>query len=145
MEAILEEIERMVKQRSITTSGKKKTAVARATIQSGKGTVRINKKPMEIYEPELARRKIMEPVMMAGDMANKVDIDVTISGGGFMGQADAARTAIARGLVGWSEDSSLRDAYLKIDRTLFVSDVRQKEPKKFGGRGARAKKQKSYR
>ncbi|MFB3766659.1 MAG: 30S ribosomal protein S9 [Methanotrichaceae archaeon] len=129
----------------INTSGKKKTAIARAALKDGKGRVRINKVPLEIYEPKLARLKIMDSVLLAGDFVKGIDIDVTVAGGGTIGQADAIRTAIAKGIVEWTGDTGLKEAYSEYDRNLLVSDHRQKEKKKFGGRGARAKYQKSYR
>ncbi len=129
----------------IQTSGKRKSAIARATLREGKGRVRINKIPIEIFEPEMARMKIMEPLMLAGDLAQKVDIDVTTQGGGFMGQAEAARTAVGRGLVEFSGERGLKDLYLEYDRTIIKGDHRRKETKKYGGHGARAKRQKSYR
>lgn len=131
--------------RVIITSGKRKTAIAKATIREGGGRVRINKIPLEILQPEMARMVIMEPLIMAKDLANKVDIDVTVKGGGFMGQAEAARTAIARALVEWSGSEELKRVYLDYDRTLLVNDPRRKEPKKQGGRGARKRRQTSYR
>jgi small subunit ribosomal protein S9 len=128
------------------TSGKKKTAVARATIREGKGRVRINAQPVELAEPELARLKMLEPFRLADDeLRDAVDVDVDVEGGGVMGQADAARTAIARGLVQHTSDAELRDAFMEFDRSLLVNDVRQSEPKKWGGPGARARYQKSYR
>lgn len=129
----------------INSSGKKKTAVARATLKEGKGRVRINNVPLEIYEPKLARMKIQEPVEIAGDLVKTIDVDVSVKGGGFMGQADAVRTAVAKGIVEWTGDTALKEAYSEYDRNLLVSDHRQKEEKKFGGMGARAKYQKSYR
>ena len=96
-------------------------------------------------EPELSRLKISEPLQLVPELAQKVDIEVNIKGGGFMGQADAARTAIARGLVEWSKDPEIRETFKKYDWTLIKSDVRFKETKKPGGRGARSKFQKSYR
>jgi len=131
--------------RIVITSGKRKTAIAKAVIRPGIGRVRINKIPLEIYQPELARMTIMEPLIIAKDLAKQVDIDVTVRGGGFMGQAEAARTAIARGLVEWSGDEELKKAYLEYDRYLLVNDARRKEPKKQGGRGARKRRQTSYR
>jgi small subunit ribosomal protein S9 len=131
--------------RIVITSGKRKTAIAKAVVRPGVGRVRINKIPLEIFQPELARMTIMEPLIIAKDLAKQVDIDVTVNGGGFMGQAEAARTAIARGLVEWSGDEELRKAYLQYDRYLLVNDVRRKEPKKQGGRGARKRRQTSYR
>ncbi len=128
------------------TSGKKKTAIARATVSDGEGRVRINSKPIELVEPEMARLKMLEPFRIAeADLREDVDIDVTVEGGGFAGQADAVRTAISRGLVEFFGDAELRDAFMEFDRTLLVNDVRQPEPKKWGGPGARARYQKSYR
>lgn len=125
--------------------GRRKAAIARATIRDGKGRVVINNRSIEAHEPELARLRIMEPLVLAPEIAKKVDIEVKVSGGGFMGQADAARTAIARGLIEWSGDTKLRELFKQYDWTLIKSDVRFKEPKKPGGPGARAKFQKSYR
>ncbi len=129
----------------INSSGKRKTSIARATIKEGQGIIKINKKPLDVIEPELVKIKIREPLTLAGNVAENLDVKVDIHGGGVMGQADAARTAIASGLIEWTNDLSLKDLYLKQDRTLLVSDYRQKEPKKFGGRGARKRRQKSYR
>lgn len=129
----------------VNTSGKRKTAVARATVKAGKGRVRINKSPVEIYSPELAKSMIMEALTLAGDRVNKVDISVTVNGGGIMGQAQAMRTAIARGILEYFDDDELKDTYKKYDRTLLVNDPRRKESKHPLGRGARKKRQKSYR
>ena len=136
----------------VHTSGKRKTAVARATVKVGKGRVRVNSAPIEILQPALSRRKAMEPLIIADAMnrLSKVDINILTHGGGVMGQTDAIRTAIARGLVhynGGAEgiDEELRDEYLRFDRSLLVNDPRRKEPKHQLGRGARRKKQKSYR
>ena len=133
----------MVKVRN--TSGKRKTAIARATFRSGKGCVRINRKPVEYYQPELARLKIMEPRELVGNRINRIDVSVNVEGGGVMGQAEASRTAIARGLVDWFGDEELRTLFMSYDRALLVNDTRRKEPKHPMGRGARAKRQKSYR
>lgn len=135
----------MTTNKIITSSGKKKSAIARATVKNGTGKVRINKKPLEIYEPELVKLKIDEAVLLAGEAVASVDIDVTVSGGGIIGQACAVRTAIARGIVDWTNDTAIRDTYMEYDRNLLVNDSRQKESKKFGGPGARSRYQKSYR
>lgn len=130
----------------LLTSGKRKTAIARATLRAGKGRIRVNNVPVEILEPETARRKIMEPLLQAGEeIRNQLDISVKVSGGGFMGQAEAARTAIARALIKWTKSKHLQTVYTEYDRTLIAGDPRRKEPKKFGGPGARARDQKSYR
>lgn len=129
----------------IHTSGKRKTAIARATLRTGKGRVRINNKPVEFYQPELARLKIQEPLELAGKQRNKVDINISVQGGGVMGQAEASRTAIARGIVEWFGDEKLQKLFQSYDRALLVNGTRRKEPKHPMGRGARKKRQKSYR
>jgi small subunit ribosomal protein S9 len=130
----------------IVISGKRKTAIARAVIRPGNGKIRINKIPLEIFQPDIAREKMLEPLMQAGDEVWKqIDIDVKVWGGGFMGQAEAARMAIARALLKWTKSSHLRRVFLVYDRTMIAGDPRRKEPKKFGGPGARARDQKSYR
>lgn len=140
------------KVKTVETSGKRKTAIARASVRKGKGRVRVNGSPIEIMEPEMARLKAMEPLVIADAMKKlaKVDIIVNVEGGGTMGQVDAIRTAIARGIVHWNggkegEDEALRSEYLRFDRSLLVNDPRRKEPKHQMGRGARKKWQKSYR
>ena len=128
------------------TSGKKKTAIARATVTDGEGRVRINSQPVELVEPETAQLKMLEPFRIAGDeLRDGVDLEVSVQGGGISGQADAVRTAIARGLVQYTNDAELRDAFIEFDRSLLVNDSRRSEPKKWGGPGARARYQKSYR
>jgi len=130
----------------LVVSGKRKTAIAKAIIREGKGRIRINNIPLEIYQPEIAREKIREPLLLAGDeIWKKLDIKIKVKGGGFMGQAEASRIALARGLIQWTKSSHLRTVFLKYDRTMVAGDPRRKEPKKFGGPGARARFQKSYR
>jgi len=130
----------------LVVSGKRKTAAARAVVKSGMGRVRVNMTPVEIYEPEIAREKIMEPLLQAGaDVWNQLDMDVRTQGGGYMGQAEAARMAVANAMLKWTKSSHLRTVFAEYDRTMIVGDSRSKESKKFGGPGARAKGQKSYR
>jgi small subunit ribosomal protein S9 len=129
----------------INTSGKRKTAVARATFREGKGVVRINSVVLDCYSTELARMKISEPLFLLPDGLKGIDVSIKTKGGGVMGQAEAARTALARGILQWHNDPRIKDVYLAYDRTLLVNDSRQKEAKKPHGRGARKKFQKSYR
>jgi len=129
----------------VQTSGKRKKAIARATLKKGEGEIYINEKPIEVIDPEFQRLKMKEPVMIAGDRAEDIDIKVKVEGGGKNGQADAVRTAIARGLVEFTEDEELKKQFLDRDRSFLINDPRQKERKKAGGRGARARRQKSYR
>jgi small subunit ribosomal protein S9 len=88
----------------------------------------------------------MEPLLQAGaDVWNQLDMDVRTQGGGYMGQAEAARMAVANAILKWTKSSHLRTVFAEYDRTMIVGDSRSKESKKFGGPGARAKGQKSYR
>ncbi len=129
----------------IVSVGKRKTATARAAVRKGSGRIRVNHVPLEIWPYELGRFKMLEPVKLAGRKAEGLDVDVRVQGGGIMGQAEAARTAIARGIAEYLRDDELANLFKEYDRTLIVPDVRRKLPKKPLGRGARKKRQKSYR
>lgn len=134
------------KEKLVQTSARRKTSAARVKVTEGEGRVRVNNRPLEILEPVIVRDKILEPLLLAGDDVRKrIDISVDVSGGGNISQADAARMAIARALVNWTKSKSLKDALINYDRRMLAGDPRQKEPKKFGGPGARRRRQKSYR
>jgi small subunit ribosomal protein S9 len=130
--------------KTINTVGTRKKSVARAVISDGNGTIRINSRPLGTVEPALARMKIEEPVILAGEISRKCDIDVSVIGGGVTSQAEAARLAIAKALA--AKNAKLREEFLRYDRTLLVADVRQRESRKPNRHGnARGKTQKSYR
>lgn len=131
----------------VQSTGKRKEAIARAVLKEGKGRIRINNTPLPLYQPEMAKLKIKEPLILAGDIVDSVDININVKGGGYMGQADAARIAVARGLVKWTQDMDLREIYMDYDKTMLKGDSRRTEPHKpnASSKGPRAKKQKSYR
>ncbi len=130
----------------IHASGKRKSAIARATLKPGKGNVRVNKTFLDFYEPMMARLKLREPLILAGDVADNVDIDVNVAGGGVTSQSEAARLAIAKVLVEHAKGAKLKEKFLEYDRNLLVADIRRKETSKPNRHGqARAKRQKSYR
>ncbi|MBS7653002.1 MAG: 30S ribosomal protein S9 [Candidatus Bathyarchaeia archaeon] len=130
----------------LLSTGKRKTSIARVLIREGTGKVRVNDIPIQLYQPWIAREKIMEPLYLAGEgVTSRIDIDAKVEGGGFMSRAEAVRMGIARGLVKWTKSEILRDTYLKYDRSMLAGDSRRTEPKKFGGPSARTRKQKSYR
>lgn len=129
---------------TVHASGKRKRAVARATVLKGTGRVTINNLELPQYGTQMTRLRISEPLVLAGDVAKQVDIKVRVEGGGASGQADAVRLAIGRALA--EHDKKLRQVYLEYDRQLLVADVRRKEASKPNSHGkARAKRQKSYR
>ena len=130
--------------KAIHEVGKRKKAVARATLTEGTGIVRINSQELSTFPVNIYRKRIEEPIVIAGPVLNKVDIDVNVTGGGVNGQADAIRLAIAKVLAGY--DKKLHKQFLNYDRTLLVADVRRKEVRKPNTHGkARSKRQKSYR
>jgi small subunit ribosomal protein S9 len=139
--------------------GQRKTSRAVATISKGNGRVRINNVPAEVLAPQIARELILTPLKLLGDYRQRVDLDVKVHGGGFMGQAFASTVAISKALVGdgkggrdpkahpltKSVRTEIRKRINEFDRHLLAGDPRQTESKKFGGPGARRRKQKSYR
>ena len=132
--------------KTIHVSGSRKRAVARATLHEGSGRIRVNKVAVENYRPDMYRLRLREPLMLAGDLAKQVNIDVNVYGGGIMGQTEAARLAIARALVQFSKDGeTLKQKYLQYDRNLLIADSRFKETRKPNDSKARAARQKSYR
>jgi small subunit ribosomal protein S9 len=135
------------KKKIIIAIGKRKKAIARAIAQEGKGNIRINGVQLSMIEPRYIQMRIREPFIIAGDAAKKVDIKVSVNGGGIWGQADAARTAIANSLVKFLKDNNLKQAYLDYDRSLLISDARRTEPHKpsRSSAGPRRSKQQSKR
>jgi len=135
------------KEEVIQTVGKRKKAIARATIRKGSGKIRINSVLLDLIEPRYKRMRIKEALLLADKLADNVDIDVNVSGGGLWGQADAARTAIANALVDFSKDNNLKKIYLDYDRSLLISDARRTEPHKpsRSSAGPRRSKQQSKR
>ena len=134
-----------VKKKRVLATGKRKTSKARVVVSDGKGRIRVNNIPIHLIEPWMAREKILEAFMLATDYKDRVDISINTQGGGIMSQAEAARMGVAQGMVKFSKSKRLRAKYIEYDRTMLAGDARRKEAKKFGGPGARRKKQKSYR
>ncbi|AQK38861.1 40S ribosomal protein S16 [Zea mays] len=133
--------------------GRKKTAVAVAYTKPGRGMIKVNGVPIELLRPEMLRLKAMEPVLLAGRSRFKdIDMRIRVRGGGKTSQIYAIRQAVAKGLVAYYQKyvdeaakKEIKDIFMRYERTLLVADPRRCEPKKFGGRGARARFQKSYR
>ncbi len=135
----------MKKSDVVHVSGKRKSAIAKATLRKGKGIIRINSKLLNVYQPELARLRIQEPLHIAGDLVKNINITVKVGGGGWQAQAEASRLAIARALVEYSKDKKLKQDLLDYDRHLLIADVRRKEPRKPNDSKARSKRQSSKR
>ncbi len=129
----------------ICTTGKRKTAIAKARLKEGTGIIRFNNKLLDTVEPDLMRLKLAEPLILTEKIKDKVDISVKVTGGGMMSQIEAARLAIARAIVEYTKDDKIKNMFLDYDRHLLVADVRRKEMYKPNDSKARAKRQKSYR
>ncbi|VVB98251.1 30S ribosomal protein S9 [uncultured archaeon] len=133
------------KSKVVLAKGKRKEAVARASVSPGKGRFVFNRVLFDAIPNRFIKEIVREPLSFMGPEISSMDIKVYVRGGGQMGQAQAARTAIAKALVEFTGDEKLKNAYLEYDRALLVDDVRRVEPKKYKGPKARARFQKSYR
>ncbi len=129
--------------KTIHTQGKRKRALARATLVPGTGVITVNDQFLENYGTTMDRLRISEPLVLAGDAAKSINVTIHAQGGGVNGQADAMRVAIARALVQY--DPKLESTFDEYDRLLLVADVRRKEVRKPNDSKARAARQKSYR
>eukprot|EP00826_Nyctotherus_ovalis_P059156 TRINITY_DN81_c0_g1_i38.p1 TRINITY_DN81_c0_g1~~TRINITY_DN81_c0_g1_i38.p1 ORF type:complete len:148 (-),score=42.09 TRINITY_DN81_c0_g1_i38:123-566(-) len=137
----------------IKTFGKKKNALAVATIEEGHGNIRVNGTPIQLVEPAGLRTKLYEPVLiLGGERFKGLNIRVKVRGGGQTAQIYAIRQAICKGIVAFNQKyvdeetkRNIKELILQYDRTMLVADSRRCEPKKYGGHGARARRQKSYR
>ena len=138
------------KEKIVISKAKRKKSIARARIKKGKGNLRINSKPIELYFSFLERKEIFQIITLAKRVLKEgfmedIDVSVNVRGGGLMGQAQSCKVAIAKAFVKWFDNDKLKEVYLGYDRALLVDDVRRREPKKPLRKGARAKYQKSYR
>merc|ERR1719171_1711702 len=137
----------------VQTFGRKKNAVAVALVKKGRGQIRLNGMPIDSLTPEILRVKVYEPLLLLGKgqegVAGKwgqLDFKIRVRGGGYVSQIYAIRQAISRGIIAFNQKfvdeatkKDIKDTLSAYDKTLVVSDPRRCEPKKFGGRGARAR------
>lgn len=138
---------------AVQVYGKKKTAIAVAICRRGTGIIKVNGRPLELIQPQVLKYKLLEPVLLLGqDRFSGVDIKVKVSGGGQVAQIYAIRQAVAKGIVAYyqkfvdeASKNEIKDILIQYDKSLLKSDPRRMEAKKFGGPGARARYQKSYR
>jgi small subunit ribosomal protein S9 len=133
-------------EKNITVSGKRKTAVAKATIRKGNGKITINNIPYENLDM-FKKLMISEPIQLTKDTLGKFDFDISVTakGGGSESQTAAARLAIAKAIIEFSKSEELKKIFLRYDKALLVADTRRKEAYKPGDSKARAKRQKSFR
>ena len=127
--------------KSVYATGRRKHAVARVWLQPGSGKVAINSRSLEDYFGRETSRMVFRQALELTETSGRFDIFVNVSGGGLSGQADAIRHGMSRGLL--KVDPAFRPALKKAG--YLTRDARQKERKKYGQRGARARFQFSKR
>merc|ERR1711973_164304 len=137
----------------VNVFGRKRTATAVAQAQKGQGLIKVNGVPLHLVEPAPLRTKLFEPILVLGkEEFENIDIRITVRGGGQTAQIYAIRQAMARAIVAYHHKYTcemtkiqLKSKLQDYDRSLIVSDPRRCEVKLYGGPGARARYQKSYR
>merc|ERR1712232_221329 len=141
------------RKRHVQVFGRKKNATAVAFCKAGRGLIKVNGCPLELIQPEVLKYKVFEPILLLGRQRfQNVDIRIKVKGGGYTSQIYAIRQAISKALIAYTAKfvdeqtkREIKDILIQYDRSMLVSDPRRCEPKKFGGRSARARFQKSYR
>lgn len=131
---------------NLVVTGKRKAAIAKATVVKGTGKITINKRTISSFESQL-QLEVSEPLLIAKEILSKLDFDIRINvrGGGISGQIQASRLAISRAIVEFTKNEEVRQAFLGYDRTLLIADTRRKEVCKPGDSKARSMRQTSFR
>src|SRR6185295_5006042 len=127
--------------KSTYATGRRKEAVARVWVQPGSGKVEINKRTLEEYFGRETSRMVFRQPLELTEMTGKLDVFVSVMGGGLSGQAGAIRHGVSRALT--KIDPAFRPPLKKAG--YLTRDARAKERKKYGQRGARARFQFSKR
>ena len=122
-------------------TGRRKTSSARVYMSTGNGDITVNGRPLDIFFGRQTARMIVRQPLELVDMKDKIDLNITVSGGGISGQAGAIRHGITRALMEY--DGSLRPALRKAG--FVTRDAREVERKKVGLRKARRATQFSKR
>jgi len=132
---------------NMVASGKRKCAIAKATIKEGTGKITINHISYANLPNQFHKLMISEPVELTKNILGHFNFDIAVSlnGGGTEGRIEAARLAIAKAIIKSTQSPELKKAMMDYDRSMLVADVRRKEPYKPGDSKARSKRQKSYR
>lgn len=130
----------------LVVSGKRKTAIAKATIEEGNGNFTFNERHFASLS-NLQQLEINEPLIIAADILGKLNFNISLNvkGGGIACQVEAGRLAIAKAIVKFTENNDIRNAFLSYDRNMLIADTRRKEACKPGDSKARASRQTSFR
>ena len=130
----------------LVISGKRKTAVAKSTIEDGSGIITFNKRPLSFLS-NLQQLEISEPLLIAKDILGELNFNIALNvkGGGIAAQVEAGRLAIAKSIVKFTKNEDVKNAFLMYDRNMLIADTRRKEACKPGDSKARANRQTSFR
>ena len=131
----------MAKEDMFYGTGRRKKSIARVYLTPGKGQITVNKRDIEDYFGLETLKVVVRQPLEAIDGIGKYDVNVTVKGGGFTGQAGAIRHGIARALC--EADEEYRPILKKAG--YLTRDPRMKERKKYGLKGARRAPQFSKR
>lgn len=137
----------------IQTFGKKKNSIAVTTCKPGKGLIKINGISVNSVTPTIVRDKLLEPIFLLNPKYRiPIDLSSFVKGGGLVSRIYAVRQSFAKSLVLYfskyisvRQKNIIKRLFLNFDKKLLISSPRYQESKKFGGKGARARFQKSYR
>ncbi len=126
---------------TICTTGRRKSSTARVFLSRGAGAIIVNGKPLDSYFGRQTARMIVRQPLEATSLGDKIDVKVTVRGGGTSGQAGAIRHGLSRALVAW--DEALRKTLRQ--HGFMTRDAREVERKKVGLHKARKRPQYSKR
>ena len=132
---------------TVIATGRRKRAIARASLSNGNGNILINNKSLDLIEPKELRSIIMEPFSVsptAAKLQDKINIKINVFGGGMSSQAQASRNSISKAIIAFVNNDSIRNEFNDY-RYMIADDPRRVESKKFKGPKARARFQTSYR
>jgi len=129
----------------LVVSARIKSSSARATFKPGNGVIKVNSIPIQNWGNRIQIGVSTLPVKLLPDRFKEVNVHVRVDGGGWSSQARAVMVTLANGIVKWTRSATVRKTLISYDQHILSGDPRAKEPKKFGGPGARRKFQKSYR
>jgi small subunit ribosomal protein S9 len=140
------------KKRAYLGTGRRKTAVARVFLTEGAGEITINGRPLDAFFTEVKDRNAVVGPLVVTDMRGRIDATITVTGGGFTGQAGAACQGVARALKAMfgldtvkpaeegappPDENIVNMAKRLRDSGFLTRDGRMKERKKYGRKGAR--------
>lgn len=110
----------------VNERGKRKTAIARATVKIGSKSERINNTCVDIPTPEISRKKVIVLLSLSKEIWGGYGIGITVKGRDYMSEAETSKMATARVLFGWKDESSLRALFVDYEKIMHTGDLRER-------------------